>query len=50
MIPKLFIQDVNNIMMEGHIVEALIFQGGLVDKTILVLGCSNITENSLQIC
>ena len=43
MILKQFIQDVNNIMMEEHIVEALMFQGGLVGKTVVVIGCYNLT-------
>ena len=45
---KKFIQYGNNIMMEYHIVEALSFQGGLVGGDVVVLGCSNLTENALQ--
>ena len=42
-IQKKFIQYGNNIMMEDYIVEALSFQGGLVGKNVVVLGCSNLT-------
>ena len=35
-------------MIEDHIVEALSFQGELVGEDVVVLGCSNLTENALQ--
>ena len=48
MVLKRLLRDGNDIIVENLIVEALSFQGGLVGGDVVVLGCSNLTENALQ--
>lgn len=47
MILKQFLQDLNDIIIEYHIVEALSFQGGVVWTTVVMLGCSNLPEKCI---
>ena len=47
MILKQFIQDLNDIMMEYHILESLSFQVGEVGKPAVMLGCSNPPEKCI---
>ena len=47
MILKQFLQDLNDIMMEYHIVEALSFQGGVVGTAVVMLGCSDLPEKCI---
>ena len=47
MVLKQYIQDVNDIIMEYHIVEDINFQGGVEGTTVVLLYWSNILEKCI---